>query len=310
MFPSIKLKERVKRRQHFCEVISKVALKYGCMGNASRNFKEEYIREFWDYKNYGNYPTYTAFRLSKDISVGNIKWYIHNKIKIDDKIWNGDFIHGLASYGNIKWNKTQFPTLQWLWNDRVIEVLEKSQFGGRLSTCKYDKKYVYRWNNVPALYLPFSTESISFIAGVMAGAMNFNYNGNDYAKISYRLEKIIKQYGIPIEYTVKSKRWLLISSIWPALFVNYMPHEIGEKWINLRSPFNASIYSTILWKTYIGNNFTNKKLPYLLSRRSIFYNFKSEEGTMKNVDLLRVKHGLTMLHDNIKIAVQEWNQNR
>jgi hypothetical protein len=280
---------------------AQIAIKYGCMGDGSLNYNQDRICEFWKYED--NYPCFGTF--SSAIRLPAIKWYIHNEISVDHKIWNPDFLRGLIAHCNIRWNKNKFPSCSWYCNEEIARLLHSCPYGGDIFD-KDKEKRGYRWNYVPALYLKHSEDSIQFMAGLMAGFKIVKVNGYKYASCGYRALNYLKKWGIPIDGKYFTKAYL-ISPIWPALFVRYMPDEESKKWLDIKKAFNANIYAPILWKTYIDNNFISDGIPYLKARRSVYYEFKCEEGAMHRLDMLRVEKALTELDNRVKHVVKEWS---
>ena len=78
--------------------------------------------------------------------------------------------------------------------------------------------------------------------------------------------------------------------------------------MSLKNPYNADIYTPILWKTYVNNNFITKGIPFLKSRRYIYYHFGCDEGAMKYLNKLRVGMDLTELDNKIREVVKKWSQ--
>ena len=85
-----------------------------------------------------------------------------------------------------------------------------------------------------------------------------------------------------------------------------MPNE-SKKWLNIKKAFNVNIYAPILWKTYINNKFTVDGIPYLKARRSIYYEFKCDDGAMHRLDMLRVDKACTELDNRVRQVVKEWS---
>jgi hypothetical protein len=164
----------------------------------------------------------------------------------------------------------------------------------------------YTWKSVPAIYLPYDEESISYLAGFLAGGQPYTKNGVDYARYSEKFAEYIEYLGIPIEERVQGRRWILISPIWPALFTLRMPECIREVWTDLKNPCKSDFYAPILWKTYIDNNFAKNGIPYLQSRRTVFYKFKCEEGAMAVLDKFRVEKNLVALDYRVRDIVKCW----
>lgn len=290
-----------KRQDKLYRVASQIALKYGYFGRRFKNCDELYIQEFWDGD---DCPSFEYFL--KNVKVSTVKWYIHNRINVDDEIWNGGFLHGLSTVGDISWNRFSFPTLSWRGNHTVFELLKGSGFGGYLNHPIYKKdKYVYRWVRVPAFYLKYDEASPSFMAGVLASGSFYEKDRMTYVKYSMKTKELLEQWAIPIE-EIEDNKYCLVSPIWGALFVSKMPEEIREEWLNIQRPYGRDIYPPILWKTYMNNDFPTGGIPYLKSRRWIYKHYKSEKGAMKTLEKERVARNLTQLDKRVRNMVHEW----
>ena len=281
------------RQEHIYETASKIALKYGYRLTP----QADHIREFWKYDE--PYPAPCIFY--KNVKSSSVKWYIHNKITVDYPIWNSDFLYGLMSHCNIFWNPNGYPSCEWF-NYTVTHVLKTCPFGGKIELAKNKNQ----WLEVPALYLKYSTESISFMAGVMAGIQVLTKDNKKYGAFSEKILPYFKQWGIPVEEKYEDR--YLTSPIWPALFVKHMPSELSDKWLNLKKACNANIYAPILWKTYMNNGFRADGIPYLKCRRRIYYEFKCAEGAMTRLNNMRVEKNLTILDNRIREVVKEWGK--
>lgn len=287
------------RQDSIYEVASQIALKYGCRGNRGENYTYDRIREFWKYED--PCPSLREFRDA--VKVSTIKWYIRNKTVVDYPIWNADFLHGVAAHCKIIWNKKHFPSCDWYSNEDITNLFQSCPYGGEI--VKSNNIARHRWVRVPSLYLKYSEDSISFMAGVMAGLKKINIDDENYALVNERILPLLKKWGIPIDIT-KFPRLYLISPIWPALFARYMPENVSQKWLNLKKAHKVDVYAPILWKTYVNGIFPVDGIPYLKSKRTIYYDFKCEEGAMDKLDKLRVEKNLTVLDNRIKEVVQIW----
>ena len=283
---------------------AQIAIKYGHMGTSGKFYNHDFIREFWKYD--APYPSFKYFMTH--VKLPSIKWYIHNKITVEHPIWNANFLHGVVSHCLINWNEKEFASCEWHNNREMTDLIISSPFGGRIVRPENIQRH--KWVNVPALHLAHLPDSVSFMAGIMAGVRIIEHNGLNYGVFSKRVLHHFKKWGIPIEETLNKgyRTKYLISPIWPALFVKYMPPEHYYKWINLQNPYNANIYAPILWKTYIDNYFAVNGIPYLKSRRMIYYEFDCEEGSMKRLNKLRVEKNLTELDNRIRYIVKEWGE--
>jgi len=271
---------------------AKIAVKYGgCQRD--KPYSRNKIIEFWEEDPDIPRPTRTTFR--KTMKLPTIKWFIHNRLTTDDDIWNADFLHGMARNGRISWNKVSYPTLYLYNNNSLKELIESSPFGGRIRSN-------IKWNYVPAFYLKYSEETISFLAGVLAGGRIIKRDGYQFASYTYRLHSLFVKWGIPIEH-VRFKQ-ILISPIWAAIMTLWMPEEVREKWTKLSNPFGTDEYCPILWKTYVDSEFPTGGIPYLMSRRSIYYKYHS----VSIIKRMRVSKGMTTLDNRFREAIHRWSE--
>ncbi len=289
-----------KRIDQMYQTAAQIAVKYGNAGNTERSYTFSQIKEFWTFDD--DYPSPASLILT--VRASTVKWYINQKVKVMDEIWNADFINGLALHGRLKFSKLRYPTFKWYHDSGIGEILKTSSFGGKVVMLKNKTS---KWIQVPAFYLKHSENTLSFVAGLMAGAKIRRFKGKDYAKFSSRItniKKIIEDLKIPIESS--NKRYFTISPIWPALFTPKMPEVGRSKWLILDKPCNASTYAPILWRTYIDKKIKTRGLPYLKSERMVKYDFACEEGPMKRIEKLRVEMGLTELDNKIIEMVKIW----
>ena len=143
------------------------------------------------------------------------------------------------------------------------------------------------------------------MAGVLVSGCKYELNGSAYAIYKKSIVPYFEKWKIPIEGYKWGKPY--ISPIWPALFSLKMPEEFKEYWYNIDNAFNANLYSAILWKTYVGNNFKRNGIPYLKCRRWIYYHHKCEEGAMKKLEMLRLKKGLVELDYLVRDMIRVWS---
>ena len=162
----------------------------------------------------------------------------------------------------------------------------------------------YRWNCVPAFYMDYSEDSLSFMAGVLGGATLVKKNAKTYARYTGQAAKYIEEWKIPV--AEKKPHRVLISPIWAAIFTPYMPESIRDMWLNIEKPYEARLYATLLWKSYCNDKFPKNGIPYLPSRRAIFYKYKSDEGAMRKLEMLRVTKNVVELDTRIGEMVQKW----
>ena len=285
-----------------CGIAAQVVLKYGSIHRLDIN--EEHFIEFS-----GNYDD-TRYTYSK-IRNSHIKWYLRNHFKTNDPIWNGDFIAGISKVGKICWSRTQFPSLRWWGAPNLAEALEVCPFYGPVKNGELQKKEKkrYCWKRAPALYLGSNHDTVSYIAGLLATGRRYKYKDHTYALYKNEVADELAKFNIRIErYTSRRKRPLL-SPFWPALFTKFMPEPCHDYWLNVKKPYKGEEYAAILWATHANHNFVRKGLPFLPSRRSVFYKFKSEEGTIKELQKSRIRNGLVSLDNLVKDCIVEWFQN-
>ena len=284
-------------------VAAKIAVKYG--GKSLKNlYTENNVREFWKYDD----PIPSPSWMGRLILAKNLRWFINNYIQSDDEIWNADFLHGMAINGNLTMGMC--ASMSWIGNTVLTKLVQSAPFGGRLTSCKPHERGRYNWNNVPAFYMKYSEDSSSFMAGALAAGQLFTRRKKNYARYCSNLIPYFEKWNLPIEYTSPTKLFVDISPFWPALFSIKMPKEIGESWFNISGAMNADNYAPILWKLYADNRFPKDAIPYLKSRRAIYYKFKSEEGAMKRLEKLRIEIGLAELDFKVRDMVREWIKNK
>jgi hypothetical protein len=277
-----------------CEVAAKIVLKYGKKTPAI--FTTDTIRKFWDLPDV--FPPSVGYFLSK-IKMPVVWWWINNNLSLDDKIWNADFIHGVAQHGKINWYKHQSPTL-WFSNLYIKNVIKDNPIQGHVSA--------QEWTCVPAFYLKYSKESISFMAGFFSVFVPHKKENKCYAVSNRSTMDLLKKWNIPIEKT--GNKYIYLSPIWPALLTPWMPEHIRSKWFGLKKAYRVRLYAPILWKTHMGKEFRKNGIPYLKSRRTIFYEYKNDEvGALKYLDKLRVSMNLTELDNRIGEIIRKWGHN-
>jgi hypothetical protein len=295
------LSERKKlKKLKRCDLAARAVLKYGYL----KKLTEKEIEEFWDEEN-----TPSVGTLNRVISAKNIKWYIRNHISIDDPIWNGDFIGGLTKAGKVSWHKKHYPTFKWWGSPILATILKDCPFHGKVKDGKSQKseKHYYLWKKVPALYLQNDKNTLSYIAGLLATGKEYAFEGNTYALYHTSVMEELSEYGIPVVRRTEVWERPLISPFWPALFTRFMPQSCHEYWLNIKKPYLASEYAAILWLTYADHRFEKGSIPFLKSRRMVFYDFKNDRGAVKSLQRLRVEHDLINLDPLIRECIQVWH---
>lgn len=294
-----------KKQWAMYKVAAEIAVRHGPMGPYFHTIADYFIRQDWPEQKKKNFPTTDAFR--KLIKINHLKWYIRHELDVDFGKWNSDFIHGLATYGSIKWYKKRFPTLFWWWNPWLYEILKLSPFGGKLTKVYLNQ---YRWISVPAFYMQYSEKSCSFMAGVLASGKIFD--SNDGWLIRYRgdAKEYIRQWNIPIEKESSKGNYIFISGFWLLLFTVHMPKEVAKIFKGIGKPPKSDLFAPILWRTYINDLFPSGGIPYLKSRRQLFYSMAktNNEGLTKHLDMLRLKTGLVALDVRVRDTVYVWGK--
>jgi len=279
------------------EAASMIVIKYGGVGMKRNNFTTERLMEFWNHDE----PFPSKSFIIYAVRVNVIKWFIRHKIQWKDDIWNADFLQGMAAHGKIKWHITCFPSLYYD-NENVTSLIKVCPFGGRLKR--------HGWHYVPSLYLAYSTDTPSYLAGVLACADIIEKDGFSYAKMDLSVKCWIDMAGIPIVFT--GEDYFLISPIWGAIFTLKMPEEVRSRWLNIKRPYGTDFYAPILWKTYVSNTFPRNGLPYLRSQRKIYYDFEKANGEkgkiLKKIEMARVVGGMTMLSNAVRDIVKMWGE--
>jgi len=288
-----------------------ITASYCALKDAKKYYKQENLEKFWPDKN--SIPPSPMF-IRRHVTMDNIKWYIHNRLNylehFKDDIWNADFLHGLARHGQIKWLKNDYPSIKWTNNgvsSSAIDIIKSCPFAGL--------KRGREWKDVSALYLKYSSDSISYMAGFLSVAVMFRIfhaglGFKTYAKFSEEALPLLNQWKIPIEY--HNLRRVFISPFWIALLSPWMPENIGKKWFEVKKSNESLKYAVILWNTYIDNHFKSKGLPYLKSERQVYSDYVNEElGAIKYIERLRVESGLVELDSRFKDIVRFWhNKNK
>ena len=305
--------ELYAKRMFECEVLSRVALEIGNLGQDYKNVTEDIVFKYWNKEE--------IMPIFRKISVGNVKWYIRDKLEWEHPIWNGSFLKGMTRVGHVQNCPQSFPRFHWSACPHIWDMIDNCPFGGKKYKAPNNMQPHY-WNSVPALCLPGKEDSIHYVAGLMSALERIdNINGLTYARISSPLFPHIKKLGIPIDHRTNSDMGNGISPIWPMLFKKYMPEE-NTQWENIKNPLLGDIYAMILWKTYVSNNFESKGLPFLPSRRTIYYRWKVEQkengirfwrgrqmGALRWIDKMRLDYHITNLNPHVIQMVREYAKN-
>lgn len=276
-------------------VAASIAVKYGKIYYQKDSCIDKYLREFWPDKLTRPSPTW----FEDHIEDATVRQYIKNYISLNNTVWNADFIQGVCCNGNISEGE-YYPSLTWEDNQVLDYIISLFSLGGKKGHNKIE--------NMPSLCLNYSNDSLSFMAGVLGGGQLVTCD-DGFVIVCYRnkAKSYIEDWKIPI--FKKENDAVYISPVWAALFSLYMPKDIKKIWLNIRKPYQANILCPILWKTYIGEKFVVKGIPYLCSRRKIYYDFSSkDEKAMKKLNRLRVEMGLTELPNRIGDVVKEWEK--
>lgn len=284
------------RKLQLCEVAARLALKYG-----DPPYTEEQIYDNWAFD---NFPPSNSY-LQKTVKLKHVKWYLHYRytdMNSVNSLWNTDFLQGICKAGKIKWNKNAYPSFSWHGNEPLLEIMKECPFYGKLKAINNKFKWYRRlWSDVPALCLSYSDKTPAFLAGVLATGQISYKNGMCYATYNKSSAQYIKKCGIPIEYEDPRIKYSYISVIWPSLFESYMP-EVFRKWKGIKKAYKAHEYAAILWRIYINRDISNNTMPYLQSRRQLFYEYKSVKELEKRI----VVYDMLNLDDRIRTAVSNF----
>jgi len=301
----------IELKKRMTETAAKTVLKYGVPSTWGYNCDQ--LEEFWDYDS--RMPHSQNFNSS--IRIADVKRVLNTAIKIDHKIWNSDFLHGLAvNCCTVTEGKRSFPSIGWRHNENITKLIDACPFGG--FKCKHfntQSNEVKSWQCAPILGVPYNKNSVSFVAGLLSAGKIVKEGDYYYVKYHSEAIKVLKELKIPIEKERKEKsyrgynHYVFISPMWPALFSPRMPKFIRAKWHDLKNAYRADIYSPILWRTYVNSIFQVRGIPYLKSKRMIYYQYKCEEGAMKWLERLRFQLGLAEIDYSIRDMVKEWANN-
>jgi hypothetical protein len=240
------------------------------------------------------------------ISVSNIKWYLFNKMDFKNQDgWNSDFIHGLTLCGRIQARKDFFHSFYWYSNVSLAEALRSSPFSGRVCKNPVTRNHENNWIMVPAFHLKYSENTLEYMAGALSSGTVVEKDGLRYIKYTKKMIHNFKKWSIPVEH-IDFNGSVWISPIWPTLFVPYMPKILGDKFVDIKKAAQAELYAIILWYAYSGTNFSCDAIPYLPSRRTVFYHYKSDNGALNDIEKMRIEKGLTSLDSRIVNCVHAW----
>jgi hypothetical protein len=297
--------ERNAKLRKAYAVAAKIAIKYGRDKNKGPVYTEDRIKEFWDFEEY--HPSAEFFR--RRIRTKKLKQILKTSVKLNDEIWNEDFMHGVAQNAEgVSPNNLFFVSMEWYNNDAITEIINLCPFGGKKGVNLTEKRQYKRdvWMYAPVLEITPNPKSLSFMAGVLSCGKIIEKNGETFVQYRHNARKFLKEMGIPVEY--EAKPFILISPVWPALFSLKMPVPLRERWMNLKNPCKSRLYCPILWRTYVKSTFRTGGIPYLKSRRTIYWEYKCEEGAMKKLEQLRFDLRLTRLDHIFRDMVQFWSK--
>lgn len=234
-----------------------------------------------------------------------LRWYIHNYVIWDHPTWNNDFLKGLTAAGHVcGGTRKTFSSLLWYTNEDLKNVLEDSPWGSHeLVYCP--QQHRGKWMNVPALELQARTNTVEYIAGVLATGVVRKYRGKLYARYFEKAANELTKLGIPVEQNRTKSQ--IISCFWPALFTPWMPQPFAAKWLDLKRAYGCDIYPAIMWRLYVyPAKFISNALPYLPSTRNVYYRFKCPEGAMTKLDQIRREKGMLSLKEPLGEATRYW----
>ncbi len=313
--------EATRKKLKHCDLLVKLIMAKGWKHDVLKNYSQVEAEHYWQFD--GLIPTKNDLWIIKS---SYLLWYIRNHVVYQDPIWNGSFLNGLCRGGKIESRGKGISKLSFEWwnNENIFNVLKENPFTEQPVYNPFKDRYA--WSSI-ALGLQFDKKSMSYLAGVMACARPYIHPGPEkklwgtFASFPPKMLEDIRQLKIPIEK--HNKKRVLISPIFPALLQPYMP-PAARIWAKVKNPYRGMVYSAVLWKTYGLFDFTKNAIPYLVSRRSIFYKFKTDElikdtkitnikkgtngtngtGAMSRLDKLWVEYNLTELDTRFKLAIQ------
>ena len=314
--------KKTERKKRIISVASNIVLFSKDYCNLSAFHKPEFqtlINKYWTFE--GRPFSYLAL---KNVRLHDVACHIHNHIEcVEYNGWKVDFLYGLAKCGKISRFKKLLPYIKWEGQEHLIDILKEQPFAGQVG------KHYGGYNSLdsaPVFYLKYSDKTPDFMAGVLACGKLINLNGVSYAMYAEHFINIFRSWGIPIEecpdisLNEGKQKFIFISPLWAKLFTIYMPDVCKKVWEEIKNPVNAKIYCPILWYTYIDNMIVKKGIPFLRSRRSVFYDLKmisdieqeisveDDKGSVDKLYRMRVDTGLVNLDDRIKESVHQWKK--
>jgi hypothetical protein len=281
-----------------------LAIKYG------HNLKEfgypytpQQINEHWQYKDMP-VPIQHKFKV---ISPKDLIAFMKKHVVINHPIWNSDFLHGLLLNGNIRNLSNMFCSFHWRNNPNLDDIIMSCPFHGKINNAvgKHDILDLNKlWKNVPAISTKYFNETSSYVAGILSAGIIYKVKDFNFIKYRYGVKEEFKRLGIPIK--IGPGGTVLISPFWPALYSPLMPNIIKDKWSKVKHPYKAHEYAAIMWRTYSDKEFKRNAIPYLRSRRSIFYDYKCPEGAMNKLESLRFEHDLIEITPTVNEMIKYW----
>ncbi len=228
--------------------------------------------------------------------VPEMKWFIRKFYHVEEYGWNADFLFGLANIGTVNFKQKMFPNLSFFYDKELIDILRDCPLAGKVG--KYLVPWDYcQWYNAPVFNISYDKKSFSFMAGAFACGKVEKIDSEYYCRYRKRMLKMFQEWRIPIEK--QNNRHVYISCIWPALLIPWMPDEFREKFQLQEKSKLASQYASALWLIYNDSQF-NGLLPYMQSRRKIFYYWKCEDGALNKIKSFGDSNRLFLIDDRIK----------
>lgn len=299
--------KQAKRNLRLCEMVSKIAVKYGSGGRNYSKYQDQYIKEFWPHDD--KLPSLSEIK--EHVRIEDVKAYIRKVLKLKLEIWNADFVQGFCTHGEVIRGIERFPSFSWAGeNPNLKALIEVCPHGGTLGTHipKVSNQKIYHWSFVPLLEMQYSSTTASFVAGVLSSGELIHKKGISYVRFRGKSVEWIKRWTFPITHSSRKESKVEISAFWPALFAIKMPESFSKRWTQVKKPFEGNVYSAILWKIYVDNRFPKDGIPFLPARRTIYYQNKSPEGAMRRLETLRISKRLVELPNSVGEVVQAWAQ--
>lgn len=206
--------------------------------------------------------------------------------------WSPDFLSGLVQSGAMR--KTKRASFWFTSPLKDRPALKAALTSGRLPF-RYTVSICGKGPIGPGEYLALSgswafslgaddPDSVSFLAGVLAGGRRVEHDGSSWLAISGRAENValLESYGIPfirLSPKVPKVGFLLVSPFWGALLVFEMPEEWKlwfDRWYVRRGicpmgmcPLLPWAFMKAAWGVKVSDGFPKLIVPYISSQTGL-----------------------------------------